>query len=77
MPDMKGNLVFESKVQISWQRDIFWTYIDQINNGNNEFINNGNYLPNNNATRGEVFKFAKNILEYRAIMSGEVIVSNN
>lgn len=74
---MKGNLVFESKVQISWQRDIFWTYIDQINNGNNEFINNGNYLPNNNATRGEVFKFAKNILEYRAIMSGEVIVSNN
>ncbi len=31
-----------------------------------------NFKPNNVATRAEVFGFAKNILEYKTTMSGEV-----
>lgn len=30
------------------------------------------FYPDRDATRAEVFGFAKNILEYKAIMSGEV-----
>lgn len=32
------------------------------------------FYPNNSATRAEVFEFAKNILEYKATMSGEVSI---
>lgn len=32
------------------------------------------FYPNRNATRAEIFAFAKNILEYKATMSGEVTV---
>lgn len=32
------------------------------------------FEPNRPATRAEVFEFAKNILEYKAIMSGEVSI---
>lgn len=32
------------------------------------------FYPNNAATRAEVFGFAKNILEYKAMMSGEVSI---
>ena len=32
------------------------------------------FYPNRDATRAEIFAFAKNILEYQATMSGEVMI---
>lgn len=76
--DMRGANAFEVAVKIAWQRDVFWTYIDKSYRytqvwGEN-FADDISYYPNNFASRADVFRFTKNIMEIRATMSGEVTV---
>ncbi len=80
-----GNVAIDKDIAY-WQQVLFFkvTSIDKIEipgikfvqeihedspaNGSNEYY----FYPNRVATRAEVFGFAKNILEYKTTMSGEV-----
>lgn len=82
-----GNVAIDKDIAY-WQQALFFkvTSLDKINipgikfvrevhedspaNGSHEYY----FYPNRAATRAEVFGFAKNILEYKATMSGEVTV---
>lgn len=78
--DMRGSIAFEKAVEIAWQRDVFWTYINKSYQYTQEwgenFEDDISYNPNNSASRAEVFRFTKNIMEIRTTMSGEITITS-